>query len=42
MGFELNDVFMVIFMFIRMYKEGEVRIINEYEWVVKYEGNVVV
>ncbi|MDI3475863.1 MAG: hydrogenase expression/formation protein HypD [Thermococcaceae archaeon] len=40
-GFEPNDVLMAILMLIRMHKEGEAKIINEYTRVVKYEGNVV-
>ena len=40
-GFEPNDVLLAILLLIRMYKEGEARVINEYKRAVKYEGNVV-
>ncbi|WP_297062797.1 hydrogenase formation protein HypD [Thermococcus sp.] len=39
-GFEPNDVLMAILLLIRMYKEGDARVVNEYKRAVKYEGNV--
>ncbi|AJC71367.1 MAG: hydrogenase formation protein HypD [Thermococcus sp.] len=40
-GFEPNDVLLAILLLIRMYKEGDARVVNEYKRAVKYEGNVV-
>ncbi|NJF25805.1 hydrogenase formation protein HypD [Thermococcus sp. Bubb.Bath] len=39
-GFEPNDVLMAVLLLIRMYKEGDARVVNEYKRSVKYEGNV--
>ncbi|WP_148882654.1 hydrogenase formation protein HypD [Thermococcus aciditolerans] len=39
-GFEPVDMLMAILLLIRMVKNGEVKILNEYTRVVKYEGNV--
>ncbi|CAB50146.1 hydrogenase formation protein HypD [Pyrococcus abyssi] len=39
-GFEPVDVLLGILILIRMVKEGEAKIINEYSRVVKWEGNV--
>lgn len=39
-GFEPVDMLMAILLLIKMVKNGEVKIINEYTRVVKYEGNV--
>ncbi|WP_297437922.1 hydrogenase formation protein HypD [Thermococcus sp.] len=40
-GFEPNDVLLAILLLIRMYKEGDARVVNEYRRAVKYEGNLV-
>jgi len=40
-GFEPNDVLLAVLILIRMYKEGDARVANEYKRAVKYEGNVV-
>ena len=40
-GFEPNDVLMAILLLVRMYREGDSRVVNEYRRAVKYEGNVV-
>lgn len=40
-GFEPVDMLMAILLLIRMVKNGEVKIINEYTRAVRYEGNVV-
>ncbi len=39
-GFEPNDVLMAVFLLIKMFREGEARVVNEYKRAVKYEGNV--
>ncbi len=40
-GFEPNDVLMAILLLIKMYKNGDAKVVNEYKRAVNYEGNIV-